>query len=404
VNSLASAISDNYRHHPAFDFGTHCLQLPEEILSKFNATFGAADGIGKSLDNDSFLALRHDCARYLDDAFVCLSGQVHDELEKQFLEELRSFSQDLMQQELTWFAKPMSPRCAHLHESRIQEYAISMQTHRYFFGRLPATAVDEIRAIGTADLERFRTNARAGQLTREDLSVNSGATVRAIRSILNREFQALGVLDAVSAYVGRKICVAGLALELSVPQSSWWKNAIPGLERSPKTVYAHLDEAITHPKSIVYLTDVKPDNGPTGCYPHAFEAMQLNRLQEIIGRVVGKVGSIPASALYRHYRKQYHQSTSSESFRRHLMLLPESIRFNSHLGWDVLPDSDLESRLVSSENTMTGPAGTFIAFDGARLLHRGGLIQSGERAALQVILSDDTTMQRVVNTVKRKLA
>ena len=404
MNSLVAAISENYRQHPAFNFGKPTLELSEGLLLKFNAVFGAAAAIGKTLNIDSLAALKRDCVRCMEEVFESLCGHVNDPLEKQFLDELRSYCRDLVHQELNWYSKPLSARCADLHDEIIREDAIKMHGQRHFFGQLPSVAVDEIRAVGGVHLAQFRLNAAAGRLTRDDLSVASGASVRAIRSILNREFGALGVLDAVSAYMGRNIRVSGLALELSVPQSSWWRNAIPGLERSPRTMYAHLDETIANPKSIVYLTDVTQDNGPTGCYPLAYEALGLNRLQELIGRVVGKVGSNPVSALYSYYNKQYHQSTSSENFRRHLMRLPESLRFNSHLGWDVLPGSSLESQLAMAETAMTGPAGTFIAFDGARLLHRGGLIQSGERAALQVIFSDDTALQLLAKTIKRKLA
>jgi hypothetical protein len=86
------------------------------------------------------------------------------------------------------------------------------------------------------------------------------------------------------------------------------------------------------------------------------------------------------------------------------MRLPESLRFNSHMGWDVLPGSELEERLVVCEKKMTGPAGTFIIFDGARLLHRGGLMEQGERIALQVIFSDLTFVQRVAAKIKKVLS
>jgi hypothetical protein len=278
-----------------------------------------------------------------------------------------------------------------------------MHMQRHFFGRLPSASVSEICEIGKPHVEKFRANVAAGRLTREDLSLNSGPAIRAIRKVLNREFKSLGVLDAVSAYTGKKTRVIGLALELSVPQAAWWKNTIPGLDRPPSTLYAHLDETIACPKSIVYLTEVTQANGPTGCYPQAYELMQLNPLQEIIGRVVGTVGNGVDTELSEYYGKTYHQSTGSEKFRRHFMLLPESLRFNSHLGWDVLPGSDLESQLSGSEQKMTGPAGTFIAFDGARLLHRGGLMQTGERLALQVIFSDMSVLQQVVSRAKRMM-
>ncbi|MDZ4327898.1 MAG: hypothetical protein U1A73_23170, partial [Pseudomonas sp.] len=153
-----------------------------------------------------------------------------------------------------------------------------------------------------------------------------------------------------------------------------------------------------------YLTDVTEQNGPTGCYPGAYEAMHLNPLQELVGRVVGTVGTRADSPLKALYAKQYHQSMNSENFRRHFMRLPPALRFNSHLGWDVMPGSELEASLSASERKMTGPAGTFIAFDGARLLHRGGLMEAGERVALQVIFSDLTLMERVAGKVKRMLS
>jgi len=178
-------------------------------------------------------------------------------------------------------------------------------------------------------------------------------------------------------------------LELSYEGSTWWKDAI-GNERPPKTMYAHLDESVFAPKSIVYLSDVKSENGPTTLFPAAYQEMGNNPLQDIIGRVVGRVGNKDGTRLSELYRKSYHQSAGSPDFRRHFMMLPESLRFNSHLGWEVLPGSELEKSLAEREIEMLGPAGTFIVFDGSNLLHRGGLIQQGERIVLQVVFYPGT--------------
>ena len=86
------------------------------------------------------------------------------------------------------------------------------------------------------------------------------------------------------------------------------------------------------------------------------------------------------------------------------MRLPREMRFDSHLGWDVYPGSALESSLMQSEQRMMGPAGTFIVFDGARLLHRGGMVRSGERIALQVIFSSATKASRILGKIKRVMA
>ncbi len=401
MQELKTPVVKNYRDHPAFRFEVPSWVLPGEQLTRFNESYGALRHIAVALKSASVLKMHRDCLQALDGVFAALEEQSADQYEKRFLTELKGACVRLLDEELAWYARPLGSRIVGLSQDSAREAAIRMQADRHFFGRLLAPAVAELQGLAAKELGQFRANAAAGRLKREDLSVNSGTVVRSIRTVLNREFEALGVLDAVSAYTGRKTRVIGLALELSVPQATWWKNALPGLEHPPRTLYAHLDETISCPKSIVYLSDVSEQNGPTGCYPGAYEAMQLNPLQEMIGRVVGTVGGSPDSPLKDYYAKQYHQSVNSEKFRRHLMRLPESLRFNSHMGWDVLPGSELERQLADGERKMIGPAGTFIAFDGARLLHRGGLMEQGERVALQVIFSDLTFTERAVGRVKR---
>ncbi len=404
MQMLKTLMESNYREHPAFSFGVPNWDISVEKLAAFNEAYEAVRQFGPTLGSASRTALRQDLLQALDGVFASFQAQSADEYEARFLLELRNACIRLLDEELAWYVRQPQEGFVDLADARARQDAVRMKRDRYYFGCLPQAAVAELRNLAERELGQFRANAAAGRLKREDLSVNSGPTVRAIRAVLNREFKALGVLDAVSAYTGRKTRVIGLALELSVPQATWWKNAIAGLERPPQTLYAHLDETISCPKSIVYLSDVAEQNGPTGCYPGAYEAMQLNPLQEMIGRVVGTVGTRPDSPLKDYYAKQYHQSVNSENFRRHFMRLPECLRFNSHMGWDVAPGSELESSLASNERKMTGSAGTFIAFDGARLLHRGGLMQEGERLALQVIFSDLTFTERAVGKVKRILA
>jgi hypothetical protein len=400
---LKSHMERSYQEHPAFVINAPSWEVAEGPLI-FNKAYSLVKKTGFMLDCKSLEALRHDCLWSLNGVFSCMQAQVNDKFESCFLNELNVECARLLVGEFAWYARSPKFGFVRLENVHTQAVALRMQTHRYFFSQLSTGVVSELRDLAEKDVNQFRSSAVAGELTRADLSVNSGGTVRSIRAVLNREFKALGVLDAVSAYTGRKTRVGGLALELSVPQATWWKNSISGLERAPRTLYAHLDETISCPKAIVYLSDVTEQNGPTSCYPRAYEAMQLNPLQELIGRVIGTVGTLPDSPLKDYYAKQYHQSMNSENFRRHFMRLPESLRFNSHLGWDVLPGSELENQLAENERKMTGPAGTFIAFDGARLLHRGGLMQQGERVALQVVFSDLTFTERAVGKVKRMLS
>ena len=65
---------------------------------------------------------------------------------------------------------------------------------------------------------------------------------------------------------GRKISVIGLAVELSVPASDWWKDKIevvPALQ----TLCIVISMRVTVILTIVYLSDVGIENGPFSVYP-----------------------------------------------------------------------------------------------------------------------------------------
>lgn len=401
MQDLTAHMTRNYREHVGFKFEALNWDVPLDMLATFNETYEAACRLGSLMNAQSLDAISQKGLHSLKAIFLHLRKQCENEFETCFVDELQIECERLFAEELAWYVKRPMARSVESTDPKAWDSAIQLQSGRHYFSCLPKNAVEELRKLAEPELGKFKANAVAGKLRREDLSVSSGPTVRAIRDVLNREFKKLGVLDAVSAYTGRRNRVLGVALELSVPQASWWNNAIEGLERPPKTLYAHLDETISCPKSIVYLSDVTENNGPTSCYQGAYEAMNLNPLQEMIGRVVGIVGTRSDSPLREYYSKQYHQSMNSEEFRRHFMRLPESLRFNSHMGWDVAPGSELENVLVSNEKHMTGPAGTFIIFDGARLLHRGGMVKEDERLALQVVFSDLTPTKRVFGKLKR---
>lgn len=402
--STNSRMYRSYAEHPGFQFHAPAMAVDAGGIEEFSAAYRQMADLGQAMKPRTFDALAEQANRLLSAIFGELRGQVKDRNEGLFLDELEAECRRLLREESNWYRRKTCFRFLKLDRRNARVNALGLQADRFFFGSLAPQAVMELQAIAATEVSAFRSNAASGKLRREDLSTNVGATVRKLRDALDREFRDIGVLDAVGAYVGRRVRVGGLALELSVPQATWWKNAIEGLVRPPKTLYAHLDETISCPKSIVYLSNVEPGNGATGCFPGAYEALELNPMQEIVGRVVGIVGSRTDSPLHQVYSKQYHQSMNSLEFRRQFMRLPEALRFNSHLGWDVAPDSEFEDGLASTERLMTGPAGTFMAFDGARLLHRGGMVQHGERLALQVVFSDQSRLIRAFKRVTRTKA
>jgi len=399
--SVSQLLQQNYDAHPAFHFDTPAFDVAQASLDGFHLAYQALCRFGATLDTTARRRLEREARLALDTVFSEMAAQCADRFERAFLDELGAECARLLAEEVAWYARPAVRGRLSLRTADADAAAMELASMKHVFGRLPESVVAEMRAIAAEDVSRFEAAASAGKLRRTDLSVDGGRTVRHLTQVLNRAFGAMGMLEAVSAYIGRPTRVVGLALELSVAQAGWWKNALVGLPRAPETLYAHLDESISFPKAIVYLTDVTPHNGPTGCYPGIHDRLGCLPLQEMVGRVVGNVGNDPGSPLHAHYAKAYHQSMTSEAFRRHFMRLPRALRFNSHFGWDVMPGSALEREVAGAEHRMLGPAGTFIVFDGARLLHRGGLIDEGRRVALQVVFSDLTFTRRAWGRLKR---
>jgi hypothetical protein len=401
VSELLQKLLHSYEQHPHFQFAQESLKLDDSRLAEFNDAYTVVHAYGRALTKSQFRECTKACLETLSRVFADLQAQSNEAYELRFLQELQTECKRLLLEEIEHFRTEPMVRKISLGDTMTQRDALSLFRDRCFFGTLSIEAVQNILDISSADLTTFRESANLGRVTRENLSVNQGPRIRDILRILNREYHRQGVLNAVSIYMGRRTHVTGVALELSVPQATWWTNSYDGLSRAPKTLYAHVDESVVYPKAIVYLSDVDRNNGATSCYVGVFDALAPNPLQALVGRTLAHVGNGKESPLRSYYAKQYHQSMSSQRFRSHFMRLPKEIRFNSHFGWDICPESAIEKYMVDQEHFMIGKRGTYIVFDGARLLHRGGLLQQGERVALQVVFSSTSTIRTIARAIKR---
>ena len=380
-----------YDEHSRFCFNGKSWDIPTDSMSAFTRAYENVRQ-GRS-DHGEVL---HDLLDTLRQSFL---SQTEDNAEKIFITELFADLTLLVTEQIVFYKKmdqytnglgPLNPR------------QVEISKNGFYISDISDTCLQNIQNVSEGLLQQLRANAKGGRLERSDLSVNSGRVVRRIVRLLNREFRRSGVLASLAPIANRKIKVIGVAYEISVVGSNWWKPKIESGELS-KTLYAHVDREVDAPKAIVYLSSVGVRNGPTSCYPGVYTKLNINGLQDFIGRSILTVGRSVKSPLADRYQFSG-PIMDSDQFRRHFMKLPSSMRFNSHFGWDVKPGSPLENFLVTNETKVLGPAGTTFVFDGARLLHRGGLIEEGERIVLQVIFGHvdiRTRARQVVNLTKR---
>ncbi len=384
----ASDLTVDYDHHPAFVSPSTVGTLDAQELSALSGLYEAAIASGPDgVQTQHFVtAFREFWSR--------LVSQYHDELTLEFITYLGVRVETLLIHQIGFLRKE---RRSQLRDTQ------GFGDTRYVFGQLSTPTRVEAQRLVETEANRFRAVAAAGRLQREDLSTNGGPSVRRIVSLLNREFRRNGVFDLLKSYYGRRFCVLGLSLELSDSRSTWWRHTVYEID-APRTLYAHLDESIEFPKAILYLSDVSMQSGPTSVYPRLWNQMGLNPVVDAVGRLLCTFWRGNDVLVTYLDDVPYHQTFGSPRFRDLFMALPTELRFNSHLGWDVLAGSLLEQDMVARESFLTGPPGTYVVFDGARLFHRGGLIESGDRVACQIIFgphSERVFAKRVWNRCRR---
>lgn len=387
----------NYENHLAFKFD----DAPpisngkiQEWIEHFNQWYlQAADAVGSENSERIISELK----RVLEKIFDELVSSSSDQERKLFFHELQKHTNQVLGDDLkNYFRKRTTIKPKPSSQNLIDVFT----RQEYFTGKVSEDVVAEILEVAREDIRKFWEKVATGKVKREDLSVNTGESVKRVVSILNREYRKLGVLDALSFCRGEKIVVSGCAIELSVDQAKWWKKTYSEYPEDTQVAYYHYDETLAHPKSILYLTDTTVESGATMAIANTLASREISPMQYLIGRAICQVGNSTESELFKFYRDNDPNSFIPKNKRKHFMALPASMRFNSHFGFDVIPGSEQEKNLLASQVQIEGPAGTFLVFDGSRLLHRGGLVKKGHRIALQIIFSKKESL---LEKIKRKL-
>lgn len=380
----------NYETHPGFPSSTTEWAFNQQALDRFNMIY-------KNLETGSRPKEWSQLLDIIPSIFDTFRSNNNDSYEDAFISELQVAIESMVKSQIKFYTSCLRSKKHRLFELRSQNKC-------EIKGAISPLTTSKILELIDPEFRQLLKAASQGKTDRQSLSLNGGSKIRDLIRELNREFKKNGVFDQLSRVNPGPIKVIGAAIELSVPHAEWWAHSDDRVD-APKTLYAHLDESIDNPKAIIYLTEVNETNGPFSYYPSIYENLNLTGMQSLIGRCVNKVGSSQNSFLHDAYADSIRR-TSSLLFRDHFMKLPSQFRFNSHFGWEVTPGSDLECFMIKNEVTVIGGRGTFMVFDGAHTVHRGGIVQENYRLAIQVIFGTmglGDTIRRLLRFVGIKI-
>ena len=255
-----------------------------------------------------------------------------------------------------------------------------LQESGMYITDIPSDLYENIRRLALEYRSELRQRAISDRLNRAVTSVPFNS---ALWKAIKRASKSAGIIDVLSDFKKNKMTLLGVGLEYSCPEQEWYQNlyADIGLTDSPMQ-YLHVDEGDCLPKSMIYVTPVDIDSGPTRAVPgsNRWEKSEcVFRMHKALDNVVGM--------RYAQFvgRGNYRLLARHAELRRVFMELPEPFQGSSHFGDDVLSGTSLATELASLEVPYLSQGGQALVFDGPQLFHRGSLVKTGERMALQVI-------------------
>jgi len=393
-------VNSSYSENPQFQYDDKEIEVDLNLINNFNFHYRNLNN--RDYDVDFRIQNGYESQKILAIFFKNLENSVIDLYELQFFKELNQYANIYLNELIEWVGNDKSYENRNYKKTDLEN---NFFNNLHITGNIDKEKLDLILSSLKKSIFKLEEKVKIGKTDRENLTLSSYADLKVTIKTLNKYFSTIGVNQMISLYMGREYKVGGIALELSPANAAWWDKNNAGNILS-KAAYAHIDESTIKPKAIIYLNDVDSSNGPTSCYPGLLEKLKITPIQEVIGRVIGNIGSSPNSVLRNYYNRESSYISSSKEFRRHFMRLPSQSRFNSHIGWDILPYSSLEDAFISTERRLTGRAGTFIVFDGGKILHKGGMVEFGQRLALQVIFEEASfraNLKKLLNSLILKI-
>lgn len=188
--------------------------------------------------------------------------------------------------------------------------------------------------------------------------------------LVDKLFKTHGVFDTVTKYNRSKtnLQLDTVALHVARSTDTHHYQTLADVPGSPKTISFHMDPKFNVMKAILYLNDVDFNNGPFTTIPKS------NRWHHPEFERILACGNSVGNYL------------SSPDHRKAMSIFPERMTKNVIMGKYFQDGSDNSNILLNNMHKYLSKDADCILFDPAQTIHRGGLVDVGERVSLQIIM------------------
>lgn len=207
--------------------------------------------------------------------------------------------------------------------------------------------------------------------------------------LIRKKLRNSGALNVASNYLGCDVEWMYCSLELSKCTQKWYRDCYVDFGiNTAKTAYMHLDADTEMIKGMLYLNDVDQKNGAfrfvrgSHSWNRSHFLMVLYKSYDMEDANVFEMESDRLDYKLGYYRPRFKLPEWRDAF----LALPPVLRGTTHFGDDLIDSSPVSKELLSQEAVFSGPPGSFLLFDGSKGIHRGGLVEEGERWVVQIAM------------------
>ncbi len=377
--------------HPIIDYSAHPAYAPYQSNLRYDEDFVLQQIQEIDEQHAKFCALTSPSDKDAEDALAHAQKRMEQILRHAKEQDISILAEEWLHSTAKWTITDLSHEYARrtfsereypgqtLSSEKSKQLAL-MQEQGMYITDLPPDDYADIRQLALAHRPELRQRAISDRFNR---AVTNVAFNSPLWKAIKHASKEAGILDVLSELKRNRMTMLGAGLEYSCPEQDWYQSlyADVGLTDSPMQ-YLHFDEGDCLPKSMIYVTPVNEENGPTRAIPGSnrreISECQI-RMHKALDRVVG-------DRYAKFVRKAHYRPLARHAeLRRIFMELPKPFQGSSHFGDDVLAGTVLADSLAKLEMPYLSQGGQALVFDGPHLLHRGSLVKSGERMALQVI-------------------
>jgi hypothetical protein len=256
---------------------------------------------------------------------------------------------------------------------KVNEAAERMDASGIAVAVMPKPRLAAIEALSAAHFDRLRVrrgDRAAGRAFDESRAQADRDSDAALYALIEQTFAEAGIMAAASAYLGRPARLVDVNPQINDASDSFWRDIFDGkaADQLPRTAYCHRDASGGDLKAIIYMTDVGPANGPFA-YAVGSHRMAISPIDNLLCEANDHNGL----------------SATDAATRRRFAALPAALRQKGAFGNDLddsAPEADAIARSLWS---VTGDAGSIVLFD-TKGIHRGGMVEQGERRVLTCVI------------------